>query len=188
MKYIFLILFLLINLVTSAQQVIELCAGETKTVTYTSIFGGDGDNIWTVNGSPYMSEDLTYTFSQAGTYNIILKRENGPCYVEQTLQVVVTECPGITYYIPNSFTPDDNEHNQLFGPIMTDGYDVNGFVFSIFNRWGEKIWESNDPNGMWDGTYNGVMCQDGVYTWKLLFNVFGNDGKITDSGFVTLIR
>ena len=176
------------SLVTSAQQVFELCAGETKTVTYYSTATGDGSNIWSVNGLPFFSDELTYTFSNEGTYNIVVKRENGPCYVEQTLQVIVTECPGVIYWVPNCFTPDGNEANQLFGPVMSDGYDINGFEFLIFNRWGNVVWESHDPNGKWDGTYGGIKCSDGVYIWKIQFNVFGDDGKISDHGHLTIIR
>lgn len=176
------------SLVTSAQQVFELCAGETKTVTYYSTASGDGSNIWSVNGLPFFSDELTYTFSNEGTYNIVVKRENGPCYVEQTLQVIVTECPGVIYWVPNCFTPDGNETNQLFGPVMSDGYDINGFEFLIFNRWGNVVWESHDPDGKWDGTYGGIKCSDGVYIWKIQFNVFGDDGKISDHGHLTIIR
>jgi len=176
------------SLVTSAQQVFELCAGETKTVTYYSTATGDGSNIWSVNGLPFFSDELTYTFSNEGTYNIVVKRENGPCYVEQTLQVIVSECPGVIYWVPNCFTPDGNEANQLFGPVMSDGYDINGFEFLIFNRWGNVVWESHDPNGKWDGTYGGIKCSDGVYIWKIRFNVFGDDGKISDHGHLTIIR
>ncbi|MFM7983691.1 MAG: gliding motility-associated C-terminal domain-containing protein, partial [Candidatus Fonsibacter sp.] len=104
------------------------------------------------------------------------------------LQVVVTNCPGIIYWVPNTFTPDGNEHNQLFGPVITEGIDINGFIFTIYNRWGHIIWESNDPNGRWDGTYNGNMCQDGIYTWKIVFNVFGNDEKIQNTGHLSLIK
>ena len=188
MKYLFLILFFGMSLLTLAQQTFELCAGESKTVVYTSQSGGDGSNIWTVNGTPYVTEDLTYTFDASGTYNIVLRRENGPCYVEQSLQVVVTDCPGIIYWVPNCFTPDGNEFNQLYGPVMTEGYDINDFKFLVFNRWGEVVWESEDPNGRWDGTYQGKMCTDGVYIWKIQFNVFGNDGKIVDHGHLTLMR
>ena len=176
------------SLVTSAQQVFELCAGETKTVTYYSTATGDGSNIWSVNGLPFFSDELTYTFSNEGTYNIVVKRENGPCYVEQTLQVIVSECPGVIYWVPNCFTPDGNETNQLFGPVMSDGYDINGFEFLIFNRWGNVLWESHDPDGKWDGTYGGIKCSDGVYIWKIQFNVFGDDGKISDHGHLTIIR
>ena len=189
MKFIFFILFFTMSLLTLAQQTFELCAGESKTVVYTSQSSGDGSNTWTVNGMSYGDSDtLTYTFNGSGLYNIILKRENGPCYIEQSIQVIVTNCPGIIYWVPNTFTPDGNEFNQTFGPVMTEGYDLNDFKFLVFNRWGEIIWETHDPNGRWDGTYNGKKCQDGVYTWKIQFSVFGNDGRITDRGHLSLIR
>ena len=188
MKYFLFIVFFSMSLFTLAQHTFELCAGESKTVTYFSETNSIGSNTWTINGMTYITEELTYTFTNIGTYNIILKRENGPCYVEESLQVVVTECPGIIYWVPNTFTPDGNEFNQTFGPIITEGIDVNDFNFTVFNRWGEVVWESNDLNNSWDGMYNNKMCPDGVYTWKLTFNVFNNDGKITNHGFICLIR
>jgi gliding motility-associated-like protein len=188
MKYVVFIWFLLTSLVVLSQQTFELCVGETKTVTYTAISNGVGANVWSVNGIIYLSEDLIYTFEQTGTYNITVKRENGPCYVEETLQVFVMECPGVTYWVPNCFTPDGNENNQLYGPVMVNGYDINGFEFLVFNRWGQIVWESNDPNGRWDGTFDNKMCTEGVYVWKLTFNVFGNDDKVTNHGHLTLIR
>ena len=72
--------------------------------------------------------------------------------------------------------------------MITSGIDVNGFVFSIYNRWGEIIWESHDPDAKWDGTYGGIKCQDGIYAWKLQFNVFGNDDRMIDNGHVTILR
>lgn len=188
MKYILFILFTILSLVTSAQQIFELCAGETKTVTYYSITNGIGANIWTVNSVSYVGEDLTYTFAQPGNYNITLKHENGLCYVEESLQVVVTPCSETIYWVPNCFTPDADENNQLFGPVMTEGFDINGFEFIVFNRWGEIVWESQDPNGKWDGMYKGKKCTEGVYIWKLQFNVFDNDSKILDHGHLTIIR
>ena len=188
MKIILFIVFFSMSLLTLAQQTFELCAGESKTVVYTSESGGDGTNVWSVNGTQYLTNDLTYTFTNSGTYNIVLRRENGLCYVEQTLQVVVTDCPGVIYWVPNCFTPDENEVNQQYGPIMSEGYDINGFNFTIFNRWGEVVWESNNPNGRWDGTFDNKMCTEGVYIWKMKFNVFGNDGKIEDHGHLTIIR
>ncbi len=188
MKITFFIWFFLLTLTTSAQQLIELCAGETKTVTYFANSTGDGTNTWTVNGIQYNVDELTYTYNNEGIYNIVLKRENGLCYVEESLQVIVTQCPGVVYWVPNCFTPDGNEQNQMFGPVMVDGFDINGFEFLIFNRWGNVVWETQDPNGRWDGTFDGKKCTDGVYIWKLTFNVFGNDSKITDHGHLTLIR
>jgi len=81
-----------------------------------------------------------------------------------------------------------NEYNQTFGPVMSDGYGIDGFSFKIFNRWGEIIWESKDVHAKWDGYYNGRICQDGLYIWSLKFSIFGNDGKISDIGHLTIIR
>ena len=189
MKYILLIVFLYMSLLTLAQQTIKLCAGESKTVKYYSNYGGDGNNVWVVNGINYNDLDtLSYTFTNPGMYTIVLRRENIICYDEQTLYVIVDDCDDIIYWVPNTFTPDGNEYNQTFGPVMSDGYDIDGFSFKIFNRWGEIVWESKDVHAKWDGYYNGRICQDGLYIWSLKFSIFGNDGKISDRGHLTIIR
>jgi gliding motility-associated-like protein len=184
---IFLLNFISYEILFS-QQNLEICGGGSQTFTYHSESNPDGNNVWYVNGVHYESEDLTYTFTQGGIYNIVLRRENGLCYVEETFSVTVTECQDIVYYIPNTFTPDSDEHNQLFGPIISEGVSVSGFSFLIFNRWGQLIWETRDPSGKWDGTYGGKKCQDGVYSWKIQFNLMNSDGKVENSGTIVLIK
>jgi gliding motility-associated-like protein len=90
-------------------------------------------------------------------------------------------------YIPNTFIPDQNNRNELFKPI-TD-FDVAAWEFSIYNRWGELIFQTNDPMQAWDGQLNGVMCQDGLYSYKLKFRSCDKPyiWQAVD-GFVTLIR
>ena len=58
----------------------------------------------------------------------------------------------------------------------------------IFNRWGEIIFETHDVNYGWDGTYGGVMAQDGTYTWTIEFKELMSDKRHVDSGHVNLIR
>lgn len=188
MRFISFILFLFICFVSSAQDTLEICAGDSKTVSYFSSSTTDGENTWKVNGEIFIGDELTYTYTQGGVYNITVRRDNGLCYVEQSLQVVVNECPGITFWVPNTFTPDGDELNQYFGPVMNEGFDIDGFSFLIFNRWGETIFSSSDPNGKWDGMYNDVLCQSGTYSWVLRFNVKGDDGVIQKSGNVNLLR
>ena len=189
MRYILFILFFSMSLLTLAQQTIELCAGESKTVKYFSEPSNIGNNIWTVNGLIYGDEDtLTYTFNSSGTYNIVLKRENVLCYVEQSIQVIVNDCPGIIYWIPNTFTPDGNEFNQTFGPVIFDKNLINYFNLKIYNRWGQTVWESNDINSKWDGYYKGKLCQDGVYNWTVEIGLSKNSKKITNRGHLTILR
>jgi len=96
----------------------------------------------------------------------------------------------ILIYIPNSFTPDQDEFNQTWGPVFTQGFDPYNFDLYVFNRWGEIIWESHDSKARWDGTngLKGRECEDGIYTWKISYKPIQTDEKINLTGSVQLIR
>ena len=187
MKYIIFILFFW-TFTLLGQQTFELCPGVLKTVSYFSETSSVGTNIWSINGSNYIGDTLVYTFNQPGVYNIDLVRENVLCRVEESYNVTITPCIGVVYWIPNAFTPDNNEFNQTFRPIFNDGIDIDGFSFTIYNRWGQLIWETEDLNVNWDGTYNNTVCSDGIYIWNLKFNVKNNDEKRNDHGHIVIIR
>ena len=87
-------------------------------------------------------------------------------------------------YVPNTFTPDDNEFNQGFRVVASN---IRSFELLIFNRWGELIYTMNDLSNYWDGSYNGFMCQDGTYVWKMTYYDF-KDKEYTLTGHVNLIR
>ena len=95
----------------------------------------------------------------------------------------------IIYYVPNTFTPDDDSYNQFFQPVFTSGYDPFDYTLLIFDRWGEIIFESHDVDKGWDGTYSGnYKVQDGTYTWKIEFKTSINDKRITEIGHVNVLR
>jgi gliding motility-associated-like protein len=97
--------------------------------------------------------------------------------------------PELIFFVPNTFTPDDDQYNNTFYPVMASGYSFENFNFMIFNRWGELIYESNDINSVsWDGTYSGKKCQEGVYTWKLQVMNSDTDRKEEAVGHVSLLR
>ncbi len=73
-----------------------------------------------------------------------------------------------TLYAPNSFTPDEDEFNNTFQPVV--GLEVFEWKLQIYNQWGELVFESNDIDVGWDGTTpNGRMSQSGSYIWKLTY-------------------
>jgi gliding motility-associated-like protein len=94
------------------------------------------------------------------------------------------------FYVPNSFTPDDDEFNETWGPVFTKGFDAFNFNLLIFNRWGEVVWESHDADARWDGSFgvDGLDCPVGVYVWKIDFKPIETDEKITITGTINLIR
>ena len=78
----------------------------------------------------------------------------------------------LLFFIPNAFTPDDDEYNQTLQPVFTSGFDPFDFQLLIYNRWGEVIFESLNASVGWDGTFNGDIVQGGTYTWKILLKRF----------------
>ena len=95
----------------------------------------------------------------------------------------------VLFYAPNTFTPDGDEFNQTW-KVEVSGIDEFNFELLIFNRWGEIVWESRDPNVGWDGTYgkDGRPVQDGTYAWVARVAVPYNDDKLEYSGSINVIR
>lgn len=88
-------------------------------------------------------------------------------------------------YVPNTFTPDGNEFNNEF---RIYGGNISSFECLIFNRWGELLYTITSFDDYWDGTYKGVMCQDGTYTWKLRYYRLDTDEVNELTGHINLIR
>jgi len=92
------------------------------------------------------------------------------------------------FYVPNSFTPDGDEHNHIFYPVFTAGFDPANFNIEIYNRWGELVFQSFNSDKGWDGSYNGSRCQDGTYHWKIMYKNPDLDEYKIITGHVNLIR
>ena len=185
MRYLIFILFPFLCL---SQQTVEIC-NDFKTFSYFTSSTENGTIEWEVNGLYYYGEEITLTWDEPGIYNITATAiANGCSSLPQTYTVTVNECDPLIYWVPNCFTPDGNEFNQLWGPVFTSGYSTDHFELFVLNRWGEIVWKSNNPEGKWDGTYDGKKCTDGVYVWIIRFDLLNTDEKRLDHGHVTIIR
>ena len=89
-------------------------------------------------------------------------------------------------FAPNAFTPNDDHHNETF-IVVSEGVFNDGYQLSIFDKWGNNIWESNTPNSAWNGNGNNFPAPSDVYVYKLKYkDEWGTDQQII--GSVTLIR
>ena len=70
-------------------------------------------------------------------------------------------------FVPNTFTPNGDGDNDFFYP---KGANIREYNMIIFNRWGELVYESNDFDNKWDGTFNGKPCPDGTYVWRIRYS------------------
>lgn len=163
----------------------------SETVKFTNNSIGAVSYLWNFgngNTSTAVSPNIYYD-NINGNIDVTLYAYSANNCVDSSLITLFYREEAI-FYIPNSFTPDEDEFNQTWGPVFTQGFDPYNFDLYLFNRWGELIWESHDAQARWDGTYGSerLACQDGVYTWKISYKTKQTDQRIDISGSVRLLR
>jgi gliding motility-associated-like protein len=89
------------------------------------------------------------------------------------------------FYIPNAFVPNNDGLNDIFKPVISN---TSIYNFKIFNRWGKLIFETNDTNGGWDGTYKGLEVNTGIYTYRMTYRFKGNYDDQYLTGHFTLLK
>lgn len=131
--------------------------------------------------------NTTYTFRDTGLQTItqIVSRLNG---CSDTLVQYLDIEPKVTYFMPNAFTPNGEGNNEYFGGVGISTW-MRDFHFTIWDRWGSKIFESSDPTVHWNGRFenHGESLPPGVYVYKVEY-VNPRGKKIELKGFSNLIR
>ncbi len=135
---------------------------------------GIADSYW---WKPTGESTRTITVNQFGTYTVTIIDSLGCDFSDSIF--LEEDCPP-TIFIPNAFTPNKDPFNPEF---VIKGTFIKKFEITIYNRWGEKLFYSNDINISWDGTYQGNIVPDGVYIWVIRYytryNVFNRTGNVT---------
>ncbi len=174
------------NEITTLNPTVQLFNSSSNASEYLWIFP-DGSTTNEQNPNYIFQED------QTGSYEIMLVTNNEFGCVDTAIQFVNVQ-EELLFYVPNSFTPDGDIYNQTFKPVFTSGFDPFDYTLYIFNRWGEIVFESHNSEIGWDGSYSGVngsdvyQCQDGTYTWKIIFKVSWSDERKVAVGHVNLLR
>jgi gliding motility-associated-like protein len=142
------------------------------------------DSSFNIQGN--VNSDVIYVkWENKGIYNIIVQYSNGDCFSQNELTVIVNECPDVTLFVPNAFTPNGDQINDVFGAY---GEGIKEFDMSIFNRWGELVFKSSNIEYRWDGNYLGRMCQDDVYLYSITYKGIDNKFRHIYNGKISLIR
>ncbi|MDX1350475.1 MAG: gliding motility-associated C-terminal domain-containing protein, partial [Putridiphycobacter sp.] len=92
--------------------------------------------------------------------------------------------PEFYFYAPNAFTPDGNRFNSTYRVSVIG---ATYFHFVIYNRWGEIVFESFDPEFEWDGTYAGKEVPFGVYVYKVKIADL-QEQRFNFEGFITVLK
>ncbi|TVR76815.1 MAG: PKD domain-containing protein [Chitinophagaceae bacterium] len=139
---------------------------------------------WNLDGSFYSNErDLVLNFSETGEYEICLQANNDndcPTEVCENILVIFEKAVGV----PSAFTPNGDGVNDI---LYVRGYGFEELLFRVYNRWGERVFESTNQDIGWDGTYKGEPQEQEVYVYTVEVSYLdGSQQKL--SGQVTLIR
>jgi gliding motility-associated-like protein len=157
---------------------------EALPITFQNLTSGGVTYVWTFgdgNGSTMVHPNNTYAVP--GTYTVTLIATN-QLGCKDTVSKPITILPEYYIYVPNTFTPDGNRSNNYFSASTVNIAQLN---VKIYNRWGELIFESDELDFEWDGTYKGLKIQDGIFVYKIEYIT---TGAIEDTivGHVVLIK
>jgi len=125
----------------------------------------------------------------ANQYNVQLIAYNNSQMCSDTAYASVQIDDVILFYVPNAFTPDGDEYNNIWQPQFQSGYDPFNFHCMIFNRWGEVVWESFNASAGWNGHYGkSGLVEDGTYVWKIDFQESMSAKTHEHVGHVTVLQ
>lgn len=139
---------------------------------------------WSPNYNITSLTNPSVTVNPFKTVQYVLKGYNSKkCASSDTINVIVIEDCG-EMYVPNAFSPNNDGANDV---LYVRGICLESLTFMVFDRWGEKVFETNDQRVGWDGTYKGQLMNSGVFVFRLEGKTY--DGKgYSLKGNITLLR
>lgn len=130
------------------------------------------DSVGTLYGN--LKEPIALPDYIAGRYTACLYTNNAfNCPDSTCKEIIVAQDEHL--YVPSAFSPNGDGINDAFLPVI--GFpeeNIKSYSLSIFNRWGELLFQSRDINGQWNGEYNNVIVSAGVYQWKIVLKTNNN--------------
>jgi len=160
------------------ETTLEACPGDT--ILADAVYPGATNYSWE-NGS-----DSAAVYLSPGQERTVTVAVGCDAFRHRFVGTVRDNCP-CPLIIPNAFTPDFDDINDVFLPVNTCGF--SDFRLSVFNRWGQKVFSSDRPDTGWDGTFNGAPAPSDVYVFVLDFRANAPDATAQrQKGSVTLLR
>lgn len=157
-------------------------------------FGDGTSTILNASNSNY----IDHVFPSEGNYNITvtsLDGNNQPSgdapntFTSQhtvTCKNLIAEYGKNRFFLPNAFSPNNDGINDSFR-IQGDYDCLINFSIKIFDKWGEKVFESSQPDFIWDGKYKGKQLEPSVYVYSSVAEFLNNE-KISKKGNITLLK
>jgi gliding motility-associated-like protein len=155
---------------------------DTSICAYESIIihakSGFSNYTWSDNSS-----GRSITIKQPGLYFLVVTDQNN-CSGTDSIMVNSKQC-AIGFHIPNAFTPNSDGRNDFFKPLLYGN--IVAYKFTVYNRWGQPVFETADPSKGWDGNVNGTPQDTNTFAWICQYQLSGEPPK-SEKGTVVLVR
>lgn len=131
------------------------------------------------------STEPSITVTKTGTYSVTVTKDG--CEGKDFYHVSSEMCDCITG-MPNAFSPNSDGLNDVFAPFLEPNCPVTGYLFHIYNRWGQLVFTTTTPGTGWDGTFKGLPVESGNYMFTISYEKGTEHHGYSIKGDVTLIR
>jgi gliding motility-associated-like protein len=121
--------------------------------------------------------------NQTTTYYVTVTTDDGCVSADSVIVFVNQPCGEL--FVPTIFSPNGDGNNDF---LCIYGSCFESFNFSIYSRWGEKVFETGDPSECWDGTFRNKEMNTGVFVYKLVVKIIGEEEERVESGNINLVR
>jgi gliding motility-associated-like protein len=147
--------------------------------------GGDSFvYTWMTTQGTFLSKDSAYVFDIPATYFLDVENNFG-CLVKDTIKVLEGCEPAL--FLPDVFTPNDDNLNNDFNIIPAY---ITDFDFKVFNRWGELVFNSKNPEIKWDGRFKGKIYGNQLYPYTINYRskYFPERGELQTRGSILILK
>jgi gliding motility-associated-like protein len=122
---------------------------------------------------------------QTTTYAVVATDVNG-CTDNDSVLIVIEKIPEI--YVPNSFSPNGDGANDIYQLFGVQPELMKSFFFSVFDRWGEKVFSTENPDFTWDGIHKGKLLNPAVFVYYLKYVLIGAEDIQEQKGSILLLK
>jgi gliding motility-associated-like protein len=156
----------------------DTCMNEGTTIDLVANVPGASSYTWQDG-----THNAGFTVTGPGSYWVRVEVDN--CTKSDSIQI--STCPkNLYFYMPTAFSPNGDGLNDVFRPV---GNEIVEFHMLVYDRWGQLVFETQDFEKGWNGTFKGALCEPGVYSYILTYGNGGSQGGTQKiKGFVTLVK
>lgn len=168
------------NITQDLGEDMVLCKEDPIHINLTANLPDGAMTIWSTG-----SNEASIIVSDTGTFWLTVI--DPPCQGKDTICIIQESCD-CYFQMPNAFSPNNDGLNDVFLPLLENGCPVSGYVFNVFNRFGERVFAGSNPTQGWDGTYKGALAEMGTYFFEIHFKGSSRNKPFYQKGDLTLIR